>query len=138
MLGIEEDSIITVDINQNDPDGDPIIYVDKGDGQGPVEFDLSENFGDRSSFEWTSGGNDSFSVNLSLDPNFSFRNYSTYYDGGIIIRQTSWTMPENLWNLAPKGKPIYWKIRGVRSADRRECSAPRTARARSAMRNRPR
>ena len=69
-------------------------------------------------FEWTSGGNDSFSVNLSLDPNFSYRNYSTYYDGGIIIRQTRWTMPENLWNLAPKGKPIYWKIRGVRSADR--------------------
>jgi spore cortex formation protein SpoVR/YcgB (stage V sporulation) len=69
-------------------------------------------------FEWTSGGNDSFSVNLSLDPNFSYRNYSTYYDGGIIIRKTSWTMPENLWNLAPKGKPIYWKIRGVRSADR--------------------
>jgi hypothetical protein len=69
-------------------------------------------------FEWTAGGNDSFSVNLSLDANFSFRNYSTYYDGGIIIRQTSWTMPENLWNLAPKGKPIYWKIRGVRSTDR--------------------
>jgi stage V sporulation protein R len=69
-------------------------------------------------FEWTSGGNDSFSVNLSLDPHFSYRNYSTYYDGGIIIRKTSWTMPENLWNLAPKGKPIYWKIRGVRSADR--------------------
>lgn len=69
-------------------------------------------------FEWTSGGNDSFSVNLSLDPSFSYRNYSTYYDGGIIIRQTTWTMPENLWNLAPKGKPIYWKIRGVRSADR--------------------
>ncbi|HXH09253.1 MAG TPA: SpoVR family protein, partial [Alphaproteobacteria bacterium] len=69
-------------------------------------------------FEWTAGGNDSFSVNLSLDPNFSFRNYSTYYDGGIIIRETRWTMPENLWNLAPKGKPIYWKIRGVRSADR--------------------
>jgi stage V sporulation protein R len=69
-------------------------------------------------FEWTSGGNDSFSVNLSLDPNFSYRNYSTYYDGGIIIRQTSWTMPDNLWNLAPKGKPIYWKIRGVRSGDR--------------------
>jgi stage V sporulation protein R len=69
-------------------------------------------------FEWTAGGNDSFSVNLSLDPDFSYRNYSTYYDGGIIIRKTSWTMPENLWNLAPKGKPIYWKIRGVRSADR--------------------
>src|SRR5918992_384500 len=69
-------------------------------------------------FEWTSGGNDSFSVNLSLDPHFSYRNYSTYYDGGIIIRKTSWTMPENLWNLAPKGKPIYWKIRGVRSTDR--------------------
>jgi SpoVR like protein len=69
-------------------------------------------------FEWTSGGNDSFSVNLSLDPNFSYRNYSTYYDGGIIIRKTRWTMPENLWNLAPKGKPIYWKVRGLRSADR--------------------
>jgi stage V sporulation protein R len=69
-------------------------------------------------FEWTSGGNDSFSVNLSLDPNFSYRNYSTYYDGGILIQKTTWTMPENLWNLAPKGKPIYWKIRGVRSADR--------------------
>jgi stage V sporulation protein R len=69
-------------------------------------------------FEWTSGGNDSFSVNLSLDPHFSYRNYSTYYDGGITIRQTSWTMPENLWNMAPKGKPIYWKIRGVRSSDR--------------------
>lgn len=69
-------------------------------------------------FEWTSGGNDSFSVNFSLDPNFSYRNYSTYYDGGIIIRKTSWAMPENLWNLAPKAKPIYWKIRGVRSADR--------------------
>lgn len=69
-------------------------------------------------FEWTAGGNDSFSVNLSLDPNFSFRNYSTYYDGGIIIRKTSWAMPENLWNLAPKGKPIYWKIRGVHSTDR--------------------
>jgi stage V sporulation protein R len=69
-------------------------------------------------FEWTSGGNDSFSVNLSLDPNFGYRNYSTYYDGGIIIRQTSWTMPESLWHLAPKGKPIYWKIRGVRTGDR--------------------
>jgi stage V sporulation protein R len=69
-------------------------------------------------FAWTSGGNDSFSVNLSLDPSFSYRNYSTYYDGGIIIRQTSWTMPENLWNMAPKGKPIYWKIRGVHSGDR--------------------
>jgi stage V sporulation protein R len=69
-------------------------------------------------FEWTSGGNDSFSVNFSLDPQFSYRNYSTYYDGGIIIRKTNWTIPENLWNLAPKGKPIYWKIRGVRSADR--------------------
>jgi stage V sporulation protein R len=69
-------------------------------------------------FEWTSGGNDSFSVNLSLDSNFSYRNYSTYYDGGIIIRKTRWTMPENLWNLAPRGKPIYWKVRGLRSADR--------------------
>ncbi len=69
-------------------------------------------------FEWTSGGNDSFSVNLSLDSNFSYRNYSTYYDGGIVIRKTSWVMPDNLWNLAPKGKPIYWKIRGVRSAER--------------------
>ena len=69
-------------------------------------------------FEWTSGGNDSFSVNLSLDPNFSYRNYSTYYDGGIIIRETSWRMPENLWNLAPKGKADLLENSGVRSADR--------------------
>jgi hypothetical protein len=62
-------------------------------------------------------------VNFSLDPQFSYRNYSTYYDGGIIIRKTNWTIPENLWNLAPKGKPIYWKIRGVRSADRPQAIA---------------
>lgn len=68
-------------------------------------------------FTWTTdGGRDnSFAVDGSLSAGFT--NYwSTYNNGGKILKGNSWTMPLSVWNRIPPGTRMYWRIRGTDSA----------------------
>lgn len=65
-------------------------------------------------FEWgTDAGVDNvFAVDASLSPNFK-PYWSTYANLHQLIDDTSWTMPQAVWQKIPPGRPIYWRVRGV-------------------------
>jgi hypothetical protein len=70
----------------------------------------------RPTFIWTAdgGANNAFAVDFSQSVSGPY--WSTYENMGILVTNTSWTMPRNVWNQVPTGY-IYWKVRG---ADRNE------------------
>ncbi|MBI5116565.1 hypothetical protein HZA56_08850 [Candidatus Poribacteria bacterium] len=53
-----------------------------------------------------------FSVDASLSPTFRTR-WSTWENLQLELYETSWTMPQSLWDRIPSDKPIYWRVRGV-------------------------
>jgi hypothetical protein len=66
-------------------------------------------------FMWTSTGLGAAPV-YAVDSSFSqsFTSYrSTYEDLGLLITDTSWTMPLGVWNRIPSGGQIYWRVRGA-------------------------
>ncbi len=68
-------------------------------------------------FAWTvDGGRDnSFALDGSLTG--SFANYwSTYENGGQILKGNSWIMPPSVWNRIPSGTRMYWRVRAIDSA----------------------
>ena len=65
-------------------------------------------------FAWaTDGGtNNVFAVDFSLSPAFT-PYYSTYENMGALLHETSWTMPDAIWNSASPGTEVYWRVRGA-------------------------
>jgi len=63
-------------------------------------------------FTWTTDGGtrNAYAVDmaLSLSGPISGPVYST-----PILYETSWTMPENIWNRIPSGSFVYWRVRGA-------------------------
>jgi hypothetical protein len=65
-------------------------------------------------FIWSPNGGQivMFSVDASLSPTFKKR-WSTWENLQLELYDTSWTMPQTLWNRIPSGKRVYWRVRGV-------------------------
>jgi hypothetical protein len=63
-------------------------------------------------FTWTAAGgdNNAYAVDLSLSTSGPY--WSTYENMRIVVTNTYWTMPSNVWNAVPSGY-IYWKVRGA-------------------------
>lgn len=59
--------------------------------------------------EWTHGcpDNDSWVVGISEDPNFM-----NFISISPILDNTSWTIPDAIWQTLPTGIPLYWKVLG--------------------------
>jgi hypothetical protein len=59
--------------------------------------------------EWTHGcpDNDSWVVGISDDPN-----YTNFIAISPILDNTSWTIPDTIWQTLPTGIPLYWKVLG--------------------------
>jgi hypothetical protein len=68
-------------------------------------------------FTWTAdGGRDnSFAIDGSLSTGFASY-WSTYDDGGQVLKGNSWTMPLSVWNRISPGTRMYWRVRATDSA----------------------
>jgi hypothetical protein len=64
-------------------------------------------------FAWTAdaGENNAYALDFSLQPLFPF--WSTYENMSQIIYDATWTMPPQMWEEIPAGKPVYWRVRGA-------------------------
>ena len=64
-------------------------------------------------FSWTAvgGKNNVFAV----DAAFSLHDpvYSTYENLNLVIHESFWKMPHNIWSKIPSGTRVYWRIRGA-------------------------
>ncbi|MEA3277460.1 MAG: hypothetical protein U9Q81_19690 [Pseudomonadota bacterium] len=69
--------------------------------------------GSAPTFSWTPDGgvDNAYSVELYLAPSGPL--WSTYNNQGILIRETSWTLPDTLWNFIPSGSTIRWRVKGA-------------------------
>ena len=65
-------------------------------------------------FTWTvdGGTGNVYAVDLSLSPDFSAF-WSTYENMHQLIPDTTWAMPQPVWDMVPVGVPIYWRVRGA-------------------------
>ncbi|RJP71839.1 MAG: hypothetical protein C4532_06940 [Candidatus Abyssobacteria bacterium SURF_17] len=65
-------------------------------------------------FTWVvdGGASNRYAVDLSLSATFSPM-WSTHNSAGEVITQTTWTMPASVWNMAPAGGKVYWRVRGA-------------------------
>ncbi len=64
-------------------------------------------------FAWAADGGTSnaYAVDLAFAPDGPF--YSTYENLHRLIFETSWAMPAALWDRIPRGKRLYWRVRGT-------------------------
>ena len=65
-------------------------------------------------FEWEvdGGGRNGFALDFSLNPGF-LNYWSSYDDLHQILQGTSFVTPQYLWNRVPRGKNVYWRVRGA-------------------------
>ena len=65
-------------------------------------------------FSWLpDGGLDNvFAVDMGSAPDFSTY-YSIFEDLNIQISETSWTMPDSVWNMIPGQTTVHWRVRGA-------------------------
>ena len=65
-------------------------------------------------FSWAvdGGTNNRYAVDLSLDSTFATR-WSTFENLRRPISETTWQMPQAVWNAIPSGSFVYWRVRGA-------------------------
>lgn len=64
-------------------------------------------------FTWSPNGGveNVYAVDAALSPGGPF--WSTFENLRILITETSWTMPQQMWNRIPSGRTVYWRVRGA-------------------------